>query len=800
MNTSDKYEVSRRDFLKWSGLSVAALGLGGVSGCLPAGETLYLVDGIVPDSWEKGVCRYCGTGCGVEVGLKDDRAIAIRGDRDYPVNKGFLCLKGLTLDHVLYSKERATAPLLRQADGGFAKTGWDQAFDLVAGKLNETLREHGPGSVALYLGAQIFTEEFYIANKLFKGVLGSNNVEANARLCMASAVTGFLTTFGKDEPPGGYDDIEHADCFFLIGANMAENHPIIFGRILKRRAENPNVKIIVADPRLTPTTAHADLWLPFYPGMDMALLNSMTHVLIEEGHADERFIAEHVVFAEDGAVWGEEKRLSFNEYRRFLANYKPEKVAAEVGVPAADIYRAARMFGKSTESMSLWTMGLNQRRWGTWANNLIYNMHLVTGKICRRGSTALSMTGQPNACGGVRECGSLSHALPAHRHVANDQDRAFMESLWGVPPGSISPKPGMHTMEMFDKMRSGEIKFMWIICSNPAQSLPDLNKYAPGMRDAFMVVQDIFPPSQAQPKTAFPQKTAEFADVFLPSAFWVEKGGVFGNTERRSMFTAPMIKPPDGLLPDWRIMVEVARRAGYGEYFPYRSSREIWDEYREATKGTDMDLHGATYEVMQASGGVQWPSPEVGDGGSLRRYELETDLHLQRLARDEKVQVPDDGILFYGYPDGRARVFKRPQMPPAEVPDDEYPLYLTTGRVIQHWHTGTMTMRVPWLEKAVPEAFVEINQADAEALGIRDNQSVRVCTRRGELALRARIVKLNRLTKKGLEERISIPRPGVVFAPFFDARLLVNDLTVDAVDDMSKQPEYKICACRIEKA
>jgi nitrate reductase NapA len=798
MNELTETGTTRRDFLKLAGVSTAAIGLGGLSGCRPAGETYYLVDGIVPDLWKKGVCRYCGTGCGVEVGLKDARVVAIRGNRDYPVNKGVLCLKGLTLAHVVYSAERGTKPLLRQGDG-YAETDWDQAFDRVAAKLTETIREHGPDAVAIYLGAQLFTEEFYIANKLFKGVLGSNNVEANARLCMASAVTGFMTTFGKDEPPGGYDDIEHADCFFLIGANLAENHPIIFGRILQRRAENRDVKIIVADPRMTPTAAHADLWLPFFPGTDLALLNAMAYVLLEEGHADERFMAEHVTFAEGGGAWGEEKRLSLEEYRRFLADYKPEKVADEVGIPVADIYAAARLFGKSRESMSLWTMGLNQRRWGTWANNLVYNLHLLTGKICRRGSTALSMTGQPNACGGIRECGTLAHALPAHRLVTNDKDRDFMERHWGVPSGSISPKPGLHTMAMFEKLCSGEIKFMWVICSNPAQSLPDINKYAPGMRDTFLVVQDIFPPSQAQSDRAFPNKTAEFADVFLPSAFWIEKGGVLGNTERRSMFTEPMIAPPPGLLHDWQIMVEIARRAGYGQYFPYRNTREIWDEYRAATKGTDMDLYGATYEVMLEKNGVQWPSTAVGDGGSPRRYELGTDRHLQRLAQEGRVQVPADGILFYGKPDGRARIFKRPQMPPAEVPDKEYPLYLTTGRVIQHWHTGTMTMRVPWLEKAAPQAFVEMNQIDAEALGIKDNQPVRLRTRRGELTLRARIVRLNRLTRKGLSERVSIPRPGVVFVPFFDARLLANELTIDAVDDMSKQPEYKICACRVER-
>ena len=790
-------ELDRRSFLKIAGASSAAVGLWGISGCLPPGEVFSFEKGATPEAWKKGVCRYCGTGCGVELGVKDGRIVAMRGNRNYPVNRGVLCLKGLSLAHVVHSDERAVSPLIREA-GTFKPATWDDSLDLVARKLNETVATYGPDSAAIYLGAQVFTEEFYLANKLFKGVLGTNNVEANARLCMASAVTGFLTTFGKDEPPGGYDDIEHADCFFLIGANLAEQHPVIFGRILQRRAENKDVRIIVADPRMTPTAAHADLWLPFFFGTDLALLNAMAFVLAEEGHVDREFVDRHTTIAEGGAVWGPEEPVSFDGFMEFLSDYTPEKVAKKTGLRAADIREAARLFGRSRTTMSLWTMGLNQRRWGTWANNLVYNLHLLTGKMCKPGSTALSMTGQPNACGGVREAGSLAHTLPAHRLVKNPEDRARMEELWGVPAGSISPKPGPHTVKMFDELTKGNIKFMWVICSNPAQSMPNLNKYLPGMRDAFLVVQDIFPPTQVLPH-AFANKTAELADVFLPSAFWAEKGGVFGNTERRSMYTEKAVDPPKDLLADWEIIVEVAKRSGHGKHFPYRSTREVWDEYREATKGTDMDLYGATYEAMQQNEGIQWPCPTVGDRGSLRRYELGTDRHLQRLVQEGKVTPPADGIYFYGKADGRARIFKRPDMPPAEVPDGQYPLYLTTGRVVHHWHTGTMTMRVPWLKKAVPSAFIEINSSDASSRGIADGDLVRVVTRRGSLSLRARVPELNRLKPVGLEGRISIPRPGVVFVPFFDADLLVNLLTVDAVDDMSKEPEYKICACRIEK-
>ena len=789
--------ISRRSFLKLIGVSSAALGLGNLVGCLPEGETFYLEEGLTPDHWKRAVCRYCGTGCGMELGIKGGKIIAIRGWRDYPVNKGVLCLKGLSLMYVVHSKERAVHPLIRNGNH-YTRASWDESLGLVSERLKDTVSKYGPEAIALYLGAQLFTEEFFVANKLFKGVLGSNNVESNARLCMASAVTGFLTTFGLDEPPGNYADIDHSDCFFLIGTNLAEQHPVIFARILKRRAANKDVKIIVADPRMTPTAAHADLWLPFYPGTDIALMNAMGHVLMAEDYVDRSFVDAHVRIIEGGSVWGPEKEVDFQAFREFLNDYAPEKIAEQTGVRPEDIRRAAHMFGRARTTMSLWTMGLNQRLWGTWANNVVYNLHLLTGKICKPGSTALSMTGQPNACGGVREAGSLSHILPAHRAVKNAHHRAEMEALWGLERGSISPKPGFHTMSMFNEVQKGNIKFLWVACSNPAQTLPNLHKYLQGMADVFMVVQDIFPPTQTQPD-AFANRTAELADVFLPSAFWVEKGGVFGNTERRSSLSEKAVDPPKGLLADWEIFAEVGKRMGYAEHFQYTSSHQIWDEYRLATRGTDMDLYGVTYEKMLDRGGVQWPCPSVESQGSPRRYVLKEDLHLQRLVRDGKVRVGNDGVYFYGHPDGKAKIFLRPQRPPHEVPDAEFPLYLTTGRVIHHWHSGTMTMRVPWLEKAVPSAFVELNPTDAETRGITDGDMVVVVTRRGRLTLHARVPKLSHLEPAGLEGRISVPRPGVVFIPFFDPGKLVNFLTVDAVDRMSKEPEYKICACRVER-
>ncbi|RMD74564.1 MAG: nitrate reductase, partial [Lentisphaerae bacterium] len=414
--------MSRRDFLKVAGLSGMVVSAGSIPFLMGSDKTVYLERGVEPDTWKRSVCRFCGTGCGADIGVKNGKVVAIRGTKDYPVNRGVLCLKGLSLMYVVHSPERATQPLIRE-NGAFRQVSMKEALDKTAMKLKETLDQYGPESIALYMGAQLFTEEIYLANKLFKGLLHCNNVEANARLCMASAVTGFKTTFGSDEPSGCYGDIEHADLFFIIGSNLAEQHPIVFGRILKRMAAKRDVKLIVADPRMTPTAAHADLWLPFLPGTDLALLNSICHVLVKEGFVDRQFVDKHTHICEGGGPWGPEKRLSWDEFTAFLAEYAPEKVAEQTGCRAEDIYTAARMFGQAPNAMSLWTMGLNQRKWGTWVNNLMYNMHFLTGKFGRPGSTALSMTGQPNACGGIREVGALAHGLPAHRTVKNSRDR-----------------------------------------------------------------------------------------------------------------------------------------------------------------------------------------------------------------------------------------------------------------------------------------------------------------------------------------------------------------------------------------
>ena len=792
-------KVSRRQFLQLSAASVGGL-LYAKSGLelIAADETFYLDKEVEPEKWEKAVCRYCGTGCGTEVGIKDNKVVAIRGNKDYPVNKGLLCLKGLTLMYVVHSDERGLKPLIKSGDS-FQEIELDPALDLAAQKIKETVEKYGPDSVALYVGAQIFTEEMYVGNKLFKGLIGTNNVEANARLCMASAVTGYMTTYGSDEPAGGYNDIENSDCCFIIGSNLAECHPIIFGRILEHKAKNPNFKLIVADPRYTPTAAHADLWIPFFPGKDMSLLNSMAYLLFKNNTIDPTFMKNHTNIVKGGAVWGKEEKVSLEDYKKFLEAYTPEKVAAEIGCTAENIIEAAKIFGQSKNVVSLWTMGFNQRKWGTWINNLMHNLHLITGKISRPGSCPLSMTGQPNACGGVREQGMLCHVLPGHRGVANPKHREEMEDIWKIPHGSIAPKPGSHTVKMFDEL-GDKIKLIWIVCTNPAQTLPDLNKYFPKLKKAYVIVQDIFPPTQVQ-KNKFPNVTGEFADLYIPSAFWIEKGGVFGNTERRSSLTEKCITPPKGLLSDGEIFVEVAKRMGYAEHFTqYPTPESIWNEYIGSTKGTDLDLSGATYTNLRKHDSIQWPATDPDNTGTEIRFNIKYDQHMKQLVAKGKIKnLPQDGIYFYGMKDGKAKIFVRPQMDPEESPDNEYPLYLTTGRVVHHWHTGTMTMRSPWLKKMVNDSFIEINIEDAKKLKIKQHDKVKVSTRRGSLVVTAKIVDTRDKKFKGVEERVSIPMPGVVFMPFFDANSLTNYLTGDGVDGMSKEPEYKICAVKIER-
>jgi len=751
--------ISRRRFLELSAAAsaLAALGKGVVVGDAFAAE----VGGAT--NWVKSVCRYCGTGCGVYVGVRDGKVFGVKGDQDNH-NRGLLCVKSITLPQVMNAPDRLLYPLVRK-NGKFERVSWDDAMTLIAARFKETIEKYGFDAVGFYGSGQALTEETYVANKLFKAGIRTNNVEGNPRLCMASAVGGYVTTFGKDEPMGCYEDIDHADVFFLVGTNTAEAHPIIFQRMLKRKEDNKSVKVIVLDPRLTPTTRAADLHISFVPGTDLAILNAMAYVLVKDGLVDEDFIKTHVALGE-----GTDVNRDWEAYKTFLSQYTPDKAAAIAGCKPEDIVTAAHWFGaRGKTAMSMWTMGLNQRTRGVWANNLVHNLHLITGKIGVPGSTPFSLTGQPNACGGVRDGGALSHLLPYGRVIANDKHREEMEKLWGVPAGTLQPKPGPATVDLFRALEEGKLKALYIMCTNPGQSLPNLDRYRKAMQreDSFVVVTEAIHPT----------RTTELANVVLPAALWAEKEGVYGCSERRYQLLQKAVEPAGEARPDLDILCDFGRRLGHEKLVEFKNADDVWAELLPLAKGTPYDFTGMSRDRLRNSHGVLWPVPAASHPGTKRRY-----------VKGDDPLVPADHpqrIKFYGRPDGRAVVWLRPQKPPEEVVDAEYPFYYTTGRVLQHWHTATMTRNCKELKSTV-EAMAEMHADDASKLGVRTGDSVRIASRRGQEVFRAKVT--------------ANSRPGLVFVHMHDADRMCNRVTIDAVDPISKEPEFKICAVKVSKA
>ena len=749
--------VSRRQFLVSSAAASALAVLG-----KPAESLAQVATGGI--TWTKGVCRYCGTGCGLYKGVKGGKMVAVKGDKENH-NDGFLCLKGFLLPQIIDTEDRLRYPMIKK-NGNFVRASWDEALDLVAKKFTDSIAKHGKDSIAFYGSGQGYTEETYAANKLFKGGFGTNNVEGNPRLCMASAVGGYVTTYGKDEPMGCYEDIDHADVFFLIGTNTAEAHPILFQRIAKRKKADPSVKVIVVDPRRTPTARIADLHLQFDPGTDLAIVNAMAHLMVKQGLVDMEFIKHHVGFGE-----GKAADKTWDDYVAFLETYTPAYAAKVSGCPEEKIVQAAMWFGaEGKQTMSMWTMGLNQRTRGVWANNLVSNLHLITGKIGVPGSTPFSLTGQPNACGGVRDGGALSHLLPYGRLIAKDEHRAQVEKIWGVPEGTIAPKPGKHTIDMFRALESGDIKCMYIMCTNPGQSLPNLNRYRKAMAsdDNFIVVAEIYHPT----------RTTELADVILPAAAWSEKEGVFGCTERRYQLDETAVLPQGEARPDFDILVDFARRTGHGKLLPWKEPADAWKELLVLASDTPYKTQGITRERLKKEHGILWPCPTEDHPGTKRRY----------VKGEDPVVAADwpTRMQFYGKPDNRAVVWMRPQKDPEEVPDAEYPVYYTTGRVIEHWHTGTMTMQCKELKHTKSRAEVEIHPTDAAKLEVKTGDGVRVTSRRGSVVFPAQVTDTS--------------RKGMVFVNMHDPKRLCNEITIDAFDPGSKQPEFKVCAVKLEKA
>ncbi len=781
--------MDRREFLTTLGVS-AAVGTGPLTAQdteSPNANSLPALPLLADDvAWGKAPCRYCGTGCGVEVGVRDGQVVAVRGDEKAPVNRGLLCAKGYHLPAMLYGRDRLKTPLRRKSSGtGFEPISWDDALGLIAEKYTSSLQDHGPDSVAVYGSGQWTVFDGYAALKWVKGGLRSNNIDPNARLCMASAVMGFITQFQSDEPMGCYDDFEYGDDFILWGNNMAEMHPVLFSRILENRRRRPGVRIIDLATRQTPTTDFADMYVNFRPGTDLALANGLLYLLLNNGQIDQGFIDENIVFRrgiEDldkigyGCYDEQAKRYTFKdepressleELRAFLDDYTPARVSELTGVPEGQIQALAEIYGDSRRgTVSLWCMGVNQHTRGTWMNNLITDLHLITGKISKPGNNPFSLTGQPSACGTVREVGTLANRLPADMLVTKPEHRKRAEEIWKLPEGTIPATPGYHAVDMFRALADGSLKTIWIQVTNPWVTMPNLARLQ-RHDDQFVIVSDIYPTPT----------TAE-ADLVLPSAAWVEREGVFGNSERRTQQWDKLVEPPGEAREDaWQI-IQVAKRMGMEHLFPWPEDNwhePMYEEYRSFTLGTGKDL--ASYSHLRQARGLRWP---VVDGKETRyRYAAGHDPYVKK----------DAGVHFYkakGYGE-KAAIWLRPYHPPAEVPDDEYPFWLSTGRVLEHWHTGSMTRRVKQLHQAVPEAYVELNRADAIRLGIQNGERVKLVSRRGELVLKAAIDGRGR------------PAAGNVFVPFFDEFKRINLLTLDAMDNISKEPDYKKCAVRIEK-
>lgn len=778
--------MNRREFLKLSAkmAALAAVGMGGLSPVLSeAGDEAAGL------SWQKAPCRFCGTGCGVKVGVRNGRVVAVQGDRNSPVNKGLLCAKGYHVGAILYGKDRLTQPLVRK-NGKMVPTSWDKAIDVIADKMIEH-----PDQFGIYGSGQWTIGEGYTAMKLMKGGMGSNHIDPNARLCMASAVVGFIKTFGVDEPSGCYDDLDVCDTVICWGNNWAEMHPILFSRFIDRRNQFEKIKMIDIATRRTRTTEAADEYLEFVPQTDMVIANGICHLLVERGTYDKEFVKSRVRFkADDG------KDLGFAEYKTFLKTYTPEYCTKLSGVPAVKIKMLADLFGNPKEKIvSLWCMGMNQHTRGTAINNLVYNVHLLAGQIGKPGCTPLSLTGQPSACGTCREVGTLAHALPGGRVVKNAAHRKDAEDIWKLKPGTLNPKPGYHTMAMFKALAAGDLKGMWVQVTNPAQTIPNLNENLKNAKDRFVVVSDVYP-----------TVTTAIADVVLPSALWVEKNGVFGNTERRTQQWFKMVNPPGEARDDVWQMLAVARRmyekgfAGMkdkdgnflfrfvdeqGEeikawrwevFNAYNIDKLLFEDYRQFTTLKHKDI--APYDVYVENPGLRWPVVKDMQGQwkeTARRFVEGEDPYVK----------PGDGVSFYMAKagDNRAIIWARPYAPPPEVPDVKYPFWLCTGRVLEHWHTGTMTRRIKELKNAMPRAYVELNPEDARAMGVNDGHKVRIRSRRGSIDLPVSV------------NGRSIPQKGSVFVPFFDETKLINQVTLDAYCPMSKEPDYKKCAVNLEK-
>jgi ferredoxin-nitrate reductase len=696
------------------------------------------------------LCPYCGVGCGLIAEVQGGRLERVEGDPLHPVNRGATCRKPLHLPEAVATPDRAMQVLRRDSlDERFRPASWRSIVPMLARRLRDISAEHGPDAIAFYISGQLLTEDYYAANKLVKGYLGTNNVDSNSRLCMSSAVMGYQGAFGADGPPPAYADIAQADCMLLLGTNTAACHPIVWTKVRRRAQEG--AQVIVVDPRLTETARAADLHLPLRPGSDLALLNAMLHVIARDGLVDDAFVSRRSE--------GIEQALAA------AAEWPPERAAEACGLEAEAIVDAARRFGQAKRAMALWSMGANQSTVGTLKNRALINLCLATGNLGRPGSGPLSLTGQPNAMGG-RETGGLAGSLPGYRAVVSAEDRAEMRRLWGIPPEApgISPRPGLASTELVEALEKGQVRAVWIVATNPVVSQPDAERFAAALRRAdLVVVQDAYHPIE----------TGALAHVVLPAAQWPEKEGTMTNSERRVALVRKALDPPGDALPDWEIFARVGRALGHRGAFAWRTSAEVYAEFAATTAGRSCDQSGMSHERLRREGSLQWPCPAWGADGE---------------SHEGTARLYASGSFPTG---GRARFAATPHAEPEDAPDAAFPLVLTTGRVAGQWHTMTRTGKSPALLADEPEPFLELHPTDAERAGVPDGRTARLRSRRGETSLRVRVTD-------------AVPE-GTCFAPFHWGALHLepgqrglNALTSGALDPVSRQAELKACAVRVE--
>jgi len=844
-------KLTRRDFVKTNAIAATAA----VAGITIPGMNEALAKGKDDIRWDKAACRFCGTGCSVLIGTRDGKVVATQGDPDAPVNKGLNCIKGYFLSKIMYGKDRLTKPLLRKTNGKYDKEGefeevsWDEAFDVMADKFKaaqkQTLEENKgkpvekmTSRVGMFGSGQWTVWEGYAAAKLFKAGFRSNNIDPNARHCMASAVGAFIRGFGSDEPMGCYDDLEHGDAFVLWGSNMAEMHPILWTRITDTRLTKPGCEVHVLSTFEHRSFDLADNGMVFKPQTDLAILNYIANYIIQNKAYDENFINKHVNFKKTptdigyglrpehdlqkkakNANKGKLSGISFEEYKKSVESYTLEYTAELSGVPKENLLRLAKLYADPKKKItSLWTMGFNQHTRGVWANGLMYNVHLLTGKISQPGNGPFSLTGQPSACGTAREVGTFVHRLPADYVIMKKPHREFAEKIWKLPAETIPGKKGYHAVLQNRMLKDGKLNAYWVMCNNNMQAAPNMNEETfPGYRnpDNFIVVSD-----------PYPTITAMAADLILPTAMWIEKEGAYGNAERRTQFWRQQVDAPGEAKSDlWQLM-EFSKRFKMEEVWPadllakapqykgktmydmlfkngqvdkfkketvtddrgnkyhndemddfgFYVQKGLFEEYRRfQLEGPKKGHELADFDTYHKVRGLRWPV--INGKETLWRYAEGYDPYVKK----------GEGINFYGKPDGKANIITAPYEPAAESPDQEYDLWLSTGRVLEHWHSGSMTRRVPELYRAYPDAVIYMHPKDAKKRGLRRGMSAKVVSRRGEIEAM--------IETRG---RNKVPE-GLIYVPWFDAGRIINKVTLDATDPLSKETDYKKCAVKVVK-